>query len=499
MASFGTTFPHSAPPSQSTWLRGVLVGIALTAVATVAGFAFSRWLSLPDILLLQLVAVLVVAVRFPAPSTIAVAVLSFVSFDYFFIPPRCAFAFIDAKHGILFGAILFTSAGIAHVNERLRRERQRALARERAMAKLNDLLRDLALARSIPDGVAIASRDLCGLLGAPVKILVARGNHLAVDDLPSADRAEAETCWRTLAPTHRGAPSKPAMQWRPLVGSHRPIGILGIHSAPRPTASGPDEATIERCAAVIADALERIELAQAAGAIELRSEVEQFRSSLLGAASHDLRTPLASILAAGDVLAQTGATVSDDQRRRLAATVVQQAERLKRLVENLLELARLRTRRVEPAREIVGVDELLASALRARSKLESPCLIHVEGPCPKVRVQRSLIEQVIVNLMEAEASDAPDESTIDVWVEFDGAWVSIDFVQRSPAIGGRDEHRLVDWFHRGADAVRKRDGLNVGLTNARMIVESHGGQLELADREDRAKGVRIRLPHAPDA
>jgi two-component system sensor histidine kinase KdpD len=492
---------HSDATSRSAWILGGLVGIATTAIATTAGLVFEEWLQRPEVAMMQLLGILVVAMRFPVGPAVTAAILSVLSFDYFFIPPRFAFAWADAKGSMTFLVMVITGAAVSHVNQKLRREQRRAAIRERTTAALYRLSNDLGTAQSLQHAAAIASRDLSELFGAPVFVMVASGPALVIQGLAAEDKRDAEECWQTLAPFQRSSGQACASLWVPIVGAHRPVGVLGVRAAgPAPDFEQLSTATVDRCAQVVATAVERIELAEAARRAELRVEVEQLRNSLLSAVSHDIRTPLASIMAAGALLLDTKNDASADERRRLASTVVEEAERLTRLTENLLELARLRTGQVALKREAVPVDELLETALRRlRSRLKDRSVnVDVPEECPMVSVDRLLIEQVIVNLLENASRYAVDDGPIDVSAAHDGESVTISIADRGPGLLPGEEERIFERFYRGGHARAVEGGLGLGLTIARAIVESHGGLIRVENREGGGAAARVRLPRAHD-
>ncbi|HEY3595860.1 MAG TPA: DUF4118 domain-containing protein [Polyangiaceae bacterium] len=493
--------PIDEVTTRSAWLGGVFAGIVATAVATACGFALEKWLERPDLGMVQLLGILVVAMRFPVGPAVAAATVSVLSFDYFFIPPRFAFAWSDSKSSITFVVMVITGAVVSHVNQKLRREQQRAAARERTTAALYRLLTDLGAARSLQHAAAIASRDLSDLFGAPVFVLLGSGRFLNTQGLADYEQRDADECWKTLIPVQRNPKADRESIWVPIVSSHRPVGVLGVRGgAPKPHIEPLSKATAHQCAQVVATAVERIELAETARAAELRVEVEQLRNSLLSAVSHDIRTPLSSIIAAGVMLGEAKGQASEDERRHLASTVVEEAERLTRLTENLLELARLRTGQVVLKREPVPVDELVEASLRRlRSRLKDrPLSVDVPEQCPMVSVDRLLIEQVFVNLLENAIKYTRGDAAIDVSVAFDAESVTIVIADRGPGLVAGEEELIFERFFRGTNTKSLDGGLGLGLTIARTIVESHGGLIRVENRDGGGVVARVRLSRAHD-
>jgi two-component system sensor histidine kinase KdpD len=462
--------------SRRTWVGGVLVGIVLTAIATTAGFAFEHRLKQPDVAMMQLLAIIVVAVRFPVGPTIAATLISILSFDYFFIPPRYAFAWVDSKSSVIFVVMLVTAGAISYLNQKLRRGQRRAEIRERTTASLNALLNHLGAAHTVQQVEVIASRDLSELFGASVSVFVAP--FLEHRGISETEKSDAEECWRTLEPVRRGARSAPGSLWVPLLSARRPIGVLGMRFADAQEKIQPFErATAERCAQIVATALERTELAAAAEAAEMRVEVEQLNDSLLDAVSH-VATPLASIVTASTMLAESTSHEWNDDRRGLAAMVVEAAEQLMRRTENFLALARLRTGQAFIKRETIAVDELVGVAVRrVRAPLKQRAIqVGVPEECPMVSVDRRTIEQVLVDLLENASDQAAGDDAIALSIAHDAESVTIEIANPRTRVISDEEGR--------------------GLTLARMLVELHGSTIWVEHRDGRSVvGIRLSRAH----
>ncbi len=485
------------------WASGLAMGVLVAVACTSLGLFFGRWLPQADLVMLHLLGVLIVATRYPLGPALAAAALNALAFDFVFIPPRFGFSWPDLRSTIVFSVMGLTAICVAGVNQRLRAEKRMASLRERITASLYRLSRDLGSARSTEQVVAVAVRDLSEVCGAAMFVLLADGDELslarATPELPAASTAAARDCWHTLAPNEKPLAPGKLQLWVPLLTPHRPVGVLGaIWSSPRRESDVPMRSTLERCAQIVAIAIERNELLESARKAELRAEVEQLRNSLLGAVSHDIRTPLASIGAAAAVLADPRHTLGEEPRRELAATIVEETQRLTRRAQNLLELARLRTGQVVLKSDPVALDELVEVALRRLAPMLDGRHIDVTIPddAPLVSVDRMLLEQVLVNLLENASKYSPPGAPIEIRASYDGASVTLAVLDRGPGLDDAERRQVFGRFEGSFRARSSDGGLGLGLAIARAIVESHGGLMTLEGRPDGGTLAGIRLPKA---
>jgi two-component system sensor histidine kinase KdpD len=280
----------------------------------------------------------------------------------------------------------------------------------------------------------------------------------------------------------------------PLVGSQRSIGALGV----RPNEAGrfldPEQRRLlESSASLIALAIERDESVLDAHQAQLRIEAEQLRNSLLSSVSHDLRTPLATIAGAASNLLE-GAT---DGERDLLQTVVDESQRLNRLVENLLDMARLDAGAVALSRQWHVLEEIVGLALAAVKRELKGHGVRVEIPrdFPLLLVDAVLLEQVFVNLLENALRYTAADSTIDVAASIVGKSAQIRVADNGPGLPAGSEQTVFDKFFRGSSiAPDGRRGVGLGLAICRAIVEAHGGRISAANRSAGGAEFLIVLP-----
>jgi two-component system, OmpR family, sensor histidine kinase KdpD len=230
-----------------------------------------------------------------------------------------------------------------------------------------------------------------------------------------------------------------------------------------------------------------------------RARVEELRSALLSAVSHDLRTPLAAITGAATTLREGDRALTPAQKADLLGAICLEAERLEQLVGNLLEMTRLASGTLRVKREWVPVEELVGSALtRLESRLNGrPVRTELPADLPLVSVDPVLAEQVFVNLVENVVKYTPPGSPLEISARTEPGHVVIDVADRGPGIRGGQEGRIFEKFFRGEHP--GVSGAGLGLAICRGIVEAHGGKLSAENREGGGALFRIRLPRLPEA
>jgi two-component system sensor histidine kinase KdpD len=225
-------------------------------------------------------------------------------------------------------------------------------------------------------------------------------------------------------------------------------------------------------------------------------ETERLRSALLSAVSHDLKTPLASILSAGQMLARGDEALEPEARAGLVSTVIEEAERLEGLVTNLLAMTRLESGSIELRKKDEAVDVVVGSALRRLSGRLHGRPVHTDVPLevPLIAIDPMLIEQVFINLLENAIRYTPDGSPIDITVTTSRGEVEFKVSDRGPGIPADELEKIFEKFYRGKAAPKRDGGVGLGLTICRAIVAAHGGRISAANRVGGGATIEFTLP-----
>jgi two-component system, OmpR family, sensor histidine kinase KdpD len=324
------------------------------------------------------------------------------------------------------------------------------------------------------------------------------------DRLDNADMAAARWTWEHNRPAGRGADTLPGGKrlFLPLRTGSGSVGVIGIdRDTPGPLLTPDERRLLDALADQAAVAIERISLAKGLDEARVLAETERLRAALLTSISHDLRTPLASILGAASSLRSYPEKYGVAEREELLATLQDEAERLSRFVANLLDMTRLESGAIELRSDLIDVAEIIGAALQraAGVLVRHHVEVAVAPDLPMLRLDAVLFEQVLFNLFDNAAKYSPVGSHIDIRATRDGELVEIEVVDEGPGIPPADLERIFDKFYRVQAQDRRRAGTGLGLAICRGFVEALGGWITARNRRDRSGAVlTIRMPVVPE-
>ena len=269
----------------------------------------------------------------------------------------------------------------------------------------------------------------------------------------------------------------------PLTGSQRTLGSIAIRVADPAVLLSPDQRRfLDACANQLALALERDQLAIEAADARIEAEAEQVRSTLLSSVSHDLKTPLASIAGASSSLLEAR-SLDESTRRQLLETIADEAARLNRLLENILQMSRLDAGVATPSMQWHVLEEIIGSALhRTRQELSSHVLdVRLPAQLPLLFIDGLLIEQIFVNLFENAARYTPAGTRLVIVAGVDGSWMRISVKDNGPGFPVGFEDRIFDKFYRATSSADGGRGSGLGLAICRAIAKVHGGSISASN------------------
>jgi two-component system sensor histidine kinase KdpD len=431
---------------------------------------------------------------------------SFVSvgiFDFFFVAPQFSFAVSDVQYLVTFSVMLVVALVIGQMTAGLTYQAKVAQRREDRVRALYEMSRDLSGAL-LPEQVAeIGGRFLKVELDAQAALLVADSQDKLLPPLvsgeavPSIDHGIAQWSFDKAEPAGLGTNTLPAspVLYLPLRAPMRVRGVLAI--APEHTGRliGPEQRRLlDTCASLLAISLERIHYIDVAQSTTVQMESERLRNSLLAAISHDLRTPLASLVGLAESMALT-LPPGHQPTADLAGAMRDAALRMNALVNNLLDMARLESGTVQLDRQWQPLEEPIGSALKAigTALAGRAVRVHLPADLPLVQLDAVLIERVLVNVLENAAKYTPAGSPIDIGAQAGGDNVSLWIDDHGPGLPRGREISIFDKFERG----RKESatpGVGLGLAICRAIMQAHGGSIEGATRAGGGARFTLRWP-----
>jgi two-component system sensor histidine kinase KdpD len=276
------------------------------------------------------------------------------------------------------------------------------------------------------------------------------------------------------------------------------VGVIGIDSdEPGPLLTPVQTRLLDALCDQAALAIERVNLAQDIELARLAVETDRLRSALLTSISHDLRTPLASILGSASSLAMPAQTFDENLQRVLIGTILDESERLNRFIDNLLDMTRLESGPLRPNSSLNDLSDIIGTTLERAHKILDHHRVEIDlaKGLPMLDLDAVLMEQVLFNLLDNAGKYAPLGSSIQIRAHQSGDFVILQVLDEGYGIPETECERIFDKFYRIHRADRQRAGTGLGLSICRGFVEAMNGTIEAGNRVDRTGAAfTIKLP-----
>ncbi|RUL70213.1 sensor histidine kinase [Dyella choica] len=478
----------------------------VTAIAIGLSFIADRYLSVANLALIFLIAVMIVAVRTRMAVAVYTATMCFLGYNFFFAPPRYTLAIANSDDvlavTLFFAAALICSrlaTRLASQVESLRAAHDYshallALGQRLSASTDADGIRSVgvtALAHAMRCEVAILSRDV------EHRLQVAANSSRTLA-LTTQDMAAAEWCEQHVEPAGRYTDTLNAARcWMLPLGSedhHLGVAALRLEGGVSPN--------IDRRSLALAmvqdigQALERARLASELEGARVQGETERLRNALLSSVSHDLRSPLASMIGSAGTLSNYGDQLPVNERKELLEAILGEGQRLDRYIQNLLDMTRLGHGTLKLNRDWTDSAEIVASAITRMRKLFPELRVDTTLPDETVLlfVHPALIEQALFNILENAARFSPPGDPVRVVVRVAGDRLFIDVIDRGPGIPEEERARIFDMFYSVARGDRAPQGTGLGLAICRGMIGAHGGSVEALPGDGVGTTIRISLP-----
>jgi two-component system sensor histidine kinase KdpD len=484
------------------WLTRHELAFAAVASLLSIGMAWlaERWMGLEDVSMVFIVAVVLVASRTRMTAAVLSALLGFFAYNFFFIEPRFTFN-ISARQGVTTVFLFLIAALVAgRLASRLRMQVVALRAANTQATALQALGRELAGAADLGQVLAAGRKALERALSAEAWLRVHGREEPASSSLPEIDRAAADWAQQHGQATgrHTDTLAGAARWFLPLHGDRGTLGVLGLRFDDGAMRRSPEQRRLaEAMAEDIAQAVVRTRLVAELEDARVGGETERLRSALLSSVSHDLRSPLASMIGSASSLASYWNAMGEEDRRSLLDTIQQEGERLDRYIQNLLDMTRLGHSGLTLNRDWIGVDELLGSAVTRLQRYQPEVRVQttVAADVPPVWVHPALIEQAVFNVLENAGKFSPPGEPVQVEAKLADGALRIDVRDRGPGIPEDERSRIFDMFYSVERGDRGRHGTGLGLTITQGMVGAHGGSVQaLPGRDGRGTLIRITLP-----
>ena len=478
--------------------------LAIAAAVGLSSSLFPSRLEPVNLTTLNLLVVVIVAYYWGRGPAILAAWLGAATF-YLSLAPRLTMRGVVSPPFLLaLTGLLAVGLVIGTLTSRIREQAQAARAREASTAALYALSRDLAAAAHMEEILNAVTRHIAGVFSRQVAIFLPGEGKLEMavqsGDFPFTDNERAVASWVFAhgEPAGRGTETLPAAKARylPLKTAQGIRGVLGVLPAAETLpALGPEQRHLmEAFASQAAVAIERAQLAAEARRAQVLQDTERLQSALLNSISHDLRTPLAAVTGALSTLVENGHALDEATRRELLETARDAAQRLNRLVGDLLDMTRLQGGALRLRRAPADIQDVIGTSLSQLGDAVTGRQIEVDvAPnIPLVSVDFALITRVLANIVENAIKYSPRETPIVIRARAVGPNLEIMVADRGPGVPESDLVQMTGKFQRGRD--RATNGTGLGLAICRGFVEAHGGHITVENRPGGGLNVFFTLP-----
>jgi two-component system sensor histidine kinase KdpD len=453
------------PPFRS-WSLTQRYGMSVASVAlTTALLTQLPRLHQTNIALLYLLVVLLSATTIGLGPAMLASVLSFLGFNFFFVAPLHTLMVTDIQDVVRLLTFLAVAIIASSLAGRARNQADTAQRSASELATLYGLSQTISAEVETDRILRVVAQTTAHLLNVPLCaiLLYDHGGRLT-ERVRSGDPV-----------------SDPSRQVDTFLRiGQRVLGVLRItqRSLDEPLTKA-EQGNLEMIASQVVLALERARLTEEASQARTLAEAERMKGSLLSSVSHDLRTPLAVIKGAVTNLLDDSVAWDTAARRELLNAIDEEADRLNRLVGNLLEMSRIEAGAQPPARSSQDIAELVGAVVnRMRSQLAAhPVRIDIPANLPPLQISYTQIDQVLTNLLEnaVKYTPPPTPITIQAHQEHDSIWIEVR--DQGPGITAGLSTRIFEKFVRAAGPERHADGTGLGLAICKGIVEMHGGRI----------------------
>src|SRR5579884_449137 len=439
---------------------GALASVAAVAVVTGAIELLKPHVPVLSLGVLYIFAVLPIAIVWGLAFGIVVAVASMLALNFFFLPPLYTFTLADSRNWFALAVFLVTAVVVSELAARSRRQ-----ARESA------------------------------LLARIATSLLAQGSVSTELERIAAEAAQALQVERARIQVEADGPLERGSESYPLAAGDREVGTIYLDGASERNARA-RRRLLPALASLLGVAIDRERLAREAYEAEALRRSDAMKTALLRAVSHDLRSPLMAILTSAGALVHGDLSLEPADRRELGETILGEAERLDRLVSNLLDLSRLQAGAANPEPETSTIEDLVLQALDGVEAAGDRIEVSLPDDSASVRVDAHQVEHVLANLVENALHYSPPSEPVRVQVSESGSEVTVRVIDRGPGIAPGEGERIFEPFQRGSRTGDVR-GAGLGLAIARGFAEANGGRVWAESREGQGATFVLALPVVP--
>ncbi len=478
-----------------------LASLLFVAVALGVAKAIEPFLGVQNVDLAFLTAIVAVAVRFGLYPSLFAVIISTLAYNFFFLPPIYTFTIADPRN--VAALFFFTVVAVLVSGLAGRTKAEALIARQRAKTTeaLYSFARKLATCVSIDEVLWASAYQMASMLKVRVVILLAEDQSLAVragyppeDELDDADLAAANWAFMHDRSAGRGADTLPGARrlFVPMRTGRGAVGVVGFDADKEGPLFSPEELRLlDALRDQSALAIERVNLAEALDEARIAAETDKLRAALLTSISHDLKTPLASILGSASTIRDFRKDLDAAAEQELIGTIIEESERLNRFISNLLDMTRLESGAIAPNLSYNDLGDIVGSTLRRCKKILAGFTLDVQIPpkLPMLMIDSVLMEQTLFNIIDNAVKYSPAGSRIIVRARLETSGLVIEILDEGDGIPAAETEKIFEKSYRIRKGDGVRAGTGLGLAICRGFVEALGGKITASNRTDRSGAI----------
>ena len=496
---------HPSVFIQSTFLslREMQYVLATTVISISIASLGEKYLGIEDLSVIFITAVVFVASKTRMLAAAFSAILFFLAYNFFFIPPQFTFQ-ISAHQGVV---TVVAFLGAALISSRLASRLKEQVTALKMANSYNSIMQDLGQKLSTALDLAqiqeIAEHSLSKNLNADVWLYFpdATATQTSSNIISDKEKISADWTFKNHQPSGRFTQTLTENEWwfLPLLASKQCVGVVGLKLKDIQMVINTEQKQLaEIMVEYLAQAISRTQLTKALEIANVNSETEKLRSALLSSVSHDLRSPLASMIGAADTLSTYRHSMDENDQDSLLEAIHLEGERLDRYIQNLLDMTRLGHEGLSLKRDWIGVDELIGSAVRRLKRYMPQAWVEIHAPQESLSlfVHAALIEQAIFNVLENAAKFSPENKAVMIEVQqLNENEIEIAITDQGQGIPEDERERIFDMFYTMQRGDRGQYGTGLGLTIVKAIIGAHMGKIMASSgRNNQGTCIRIQLP-----
>jgi len=487
--------------------RPYVFSLIAIAISLLVGEIIEPWFGLENVDLVFMTGIVAVAARYGLWPSLFASVVASLCYNFFFLPPLYMFTIADPKNVLAFIFFIVMAIIVSNVAARVQSQAVTAMTRARTTESLYSFSRKLAGVGALDDVLWATAYQVALMLKVRVVLLTPQDGSIEVaagyppeDILDDADLAAAKWAWQNNRAAGRGSDTLPGAKrlFLPMRTGRGPVGVVGIDSdKPGPLLTPDERRLLDALIDQSALAIERVHLVEDMDRVKRTVETEHLRSALLTSISHDLKTPLASVLGAAGTLRDLSGRLSEAEKTDLLKTIIDESERLNRFIANLLDMTKLEAGAVVLNTSPHDLREIVGSALRRADKILAHHRVELElgGDLPMLNLDAVLLEQAVFNVLDNAGKYSSEGSTILIRSLRDRDSVVLEILDEGTGIPPEDLEHIFDKFYRVQKSDHVRAGTGLGLAISRGFIEAMKGTIAATNRKDRSGAVfTIRLP-----